>query len=72
MITVNLPSNIEERLELLANKSGKTKESCAEEAILEYLQDLEDYFIAEERIQSFAPNTATTLEELEKELGLAD
>ena len=72
MITINLPSNLEARFEQLANKSGKTMECCAEEAVLEYLQDLEDYFIAEERMTNFDSTKATTLEELEKELGMAN
>jgi RHH-type rel operon transcriptional repressor/antitoxin RelB len=72
MITVNLPADLERQFEDLAAKAGKTPEACAQEAVLEYLQDLEDYFIAEERMKNFDPSTASTLEDVEKELGLAD
>ncbi|MBP1151057.1 MULTISPECIES: ribbon-helix-helix protein, CopG family [Methylocaldum] len=41
MITVNLPNNLETRLDELAKKAGKTKEACAEEAIVEYVQQIE-------------------------------
>ena len=72
MITVQLSDELEKQFERLSIKSGKNKEWCAREAILDYLQDMEHYFIAEERMMHFIPDAATTLEDLEKELGLAD
>lgn len=52
MLALRLPPEIEARLDALAKKTGRTKSYYAREAILEYLEDLEDYYIAEERIRT--------------------
>jgi len=52
MLVIRLPQSIEKRLERLARR---TKSYYAREAILEYLDDLEDLYLAEgalERIRS--------------------
>ena len=48
MLALRLPKDIEDRLEALARKTGRTKSFYARQAILEHMQDLEDYFLAEE------------------------
>ena len=63
MLSVRLAPEIMERLELLAHKTGRTKSFYAREAILRYLEDLEDTFIAIERLE--APAKRWTLAELE-------
>ena len=74
MIAIRLPSDVEDRLDRLAKATGRTKSSCAREAILAYLDDLEDRHLAEQRlIDNQAGRSRTcTLEEVERELGLAD
>ena len=74
MLAIRLPSDIEERLERLAKATGRTKTYYAREAILEHLDDLEDLYLAEQRlIDHRAGRSQTcTLEEVERELGLAD
>ena len=74
MLAIRLPSDIEERLERLARATGRTKTYYAREAILEHLDDLEDLYLAEQRlIDHRAGRSQTyTLEEVERELGLAD
>ena len=74
MLAIRLPSDIEERLEHLAKATGRTKTYYAREAILEHLDDLEDLYLAEQRlIDNRAGRSQThTLEEVERELGLAD
>ena len=74
MLVIRLPSDIEERLERLAKATGRTKTCYAREAILEYLDDLEDLYLAEQRlIDNRAGRSQTcSLEEVERELGLAD
>ena len=69
-----MPSDIEERLERLAKATGRTKTYYAREAILEHLDDLEDLYLAEQRlIDNRAGRSGTyTLEEVVRELGLAD
>ena len=74
MLSVRLPADIENRLDRLAKATGRTKASYAREAIVEYVEDLEDLYLAEQRpINNRAGKSrAYTLEEVERELGLAD
>ncbi len=65
MLSVRLAPEIMERLELLADKTGRTKSFYAREAILRYLEDMEDTFIAIERLET--PSKRWTLAELENE-----
>jgi RHH-type transcriptional regulator, rel operon repressor / antitoxin RelB len=53
MLAIRLPPEIEKRLERLAKKTGRTKTFYAREAILAHLEDLEDAFIAEKRLDEF-------------------
>lgn len=69
MLSVRLAPEIMERLELLADKTGRTKSFYAREAILRYLEDMEDTFIAIERLET--PGKRWTLAELENEVDLA-
>lgn len=52
MLALRLPPEIEARLDALAKKTGRTKSFYAREAILEHIEDLEDAYLAEERIRS--------------------
>ena len=52
MLAIRLDKDIEDRLTLLARKTGRTKTYYAREAILEHLQDLEDAYLATERLQA--------------------
>jgi len=74
MIAVRLPDEIEKRLAALARSTGRTKTFYVREAILEYLDDLEDVYLAEKRLGSYyaGRGSTVTLDELERELGLAD
>ena len=49
MLAIRLPDSIEERLNTLAAKTGRSKTALAREAIVEYIDDLEDYYLAEAR-----------------------
>ena len=46
MLAIRLPADIEIRLENLAKLTGRTKTFYAREAIMEYLEDLEDLYLA--------------------------
>ena len=48
MLAIRLPPEIETRLERLAAATGRTKTFYAREAIVEYLGDLEDIYLAEQ------------------------
>jgi RHH-type rel operon transcriptional repressor/antitoxin RelB len=68
MLAIRLPDTIEARLNALASETGRTKTALAREAIAEYIDDLEDYYLAEARARR---NRKTVpLEEVERELGL--
>ncbi len=73
MLAIRLPPKIEKRLEALAKATGRTKSFYAREAILEHLADLEDYYIAEKRMQELrtGKSKAIPLEEVMKRYGLA-
>jgi len=72
MLAIRLPEEIEKRLEELAKKTGRTKSYYVRQAILEYLEDLEDYYLAEERLKSFDESKTIPLEEITKRYGLED
>lgn len=68
MLAIRLDKEIEERLARLARRTGRTKTFYAREAILEHLEDMEDTFLAIERIQDKEPTYS--LDEVKRELGL--
>ena len=46
MFTIDLPSDIEKRLLVLAMHKGRTVQFCAREAILDYIDEVEERFLA--------------------------
>ena len=74
MLAIRLPAEVETRLEALAQATGRTKTFYAREAILEHLDDLEDLYLAEKRLIEIRAGHSKTysLEEVERDLGLAD
>ncbi len=70
MLAIRLPESIETRLARIAQESGRSKTTLAREAIVEYIDDLEDYYLAEARARKNRKTIA--LEDLEKSLGLAN
>ena len=69
MLAIRLPDEIEKRLESLAEKTGRTKSFYAREAIMEHLEDIEDYYLAVHRIEN-PPERIWSLEQLEKDFDL--
>ena len=74
MLAIRLPAEIELRLENLAKSTGRTKTFYAREAILEYLEDMEDLYMAEQRMGEIKAglSKAYTLDEVKSRLGFAD
>jgi len=66
MIVVRLPPGIERRLERLARRTKRSKTFYVREAILQHLEDLEDYYLAVERLEERLPGIP--LEEVERRL----
>ena len=72
MLAIRLDDATEKRLEKLASATGRTKTFYARAAILAHLEDLEDFYLAEERMRDFRTGDAIPLADLKAELGLAD
>ena len=71
MIAVRLPAAIEKRLDRLAKRTGRAKSYYVREALLNHLDDLEDIYIAEKRLEDLRAGRSHTipLEEVMKEHG---
>ena len=70
MLAVRLDSETESRLERLASRTGRTKTFYAREAIMAHLDDLEDFYLAEERMKGFREGDAVPLAQVKEYLGL--
>ena len=72
MLAIRLPKELEDRLADMAKKTGRTKTFYAKEAILNYLEDLEDTYIAEKAWNEFKASGEKTipLEDVMKKYGL--
>jgi len=72
MLAIRLPPEIEKRLASLSKKTGRTKTFYAREAILNYLEDLEDAYTAEKALDAFhkSGEKPVPLSKVRKELGL--
>jgi RHH-type rel operon transcriptional repressor/antitoxin RelB len=66
MLALRLPPEIEQRLEALAAKTGHSKSEFAREAILTHLDEIEDAYLALERLHAKEPRV--TLEQIKKDL----
>jgi RHH-type rel operon transcriptional repressor/antitoxin RelB len=72
MLAIRLPDKIEKRLARLAKRTGRTKTYYAREAILKHLDDLEDIYLAEKRMEAIESGQVKTipLEEVMRDHGL--
>lgn len=68
MLAIRISQDIESRLQHLAQKTGRTKTYYAKEAILRFLEDMEDEYLALSRLET--PTKRWTMEELEKGVDL--
>lgn len=72
--SIRLDPAIEQRLDQLATKTGRTKAYYLRELVANGLDDLEDYYLAAstmERVRK-GEERVYSLEEAERDLGLAD
>ena len=71
-VSLRLPENLSKRLSRLAKRTGRTKTFYMVEAIREHLDDLEDLYIAEQRLLAIREGRSKTipLEEVMKKHGL--
>ena len=73
-VSLRLPDDIAARLQRLADRTGRSKTFYVREAICEHLDDLEDMYLAEQRlVESRAGRSESVpLEELMSRYGLED
>lgn len=74
MLAIRLPADIEQRLEALAQATGRTKTYYAREAIMQHLDDLEDLYLAEKELIEVRAGRSKTmsLKDVMTQHGLAD
>lgn len=70
MLAVRLPGSIDRRLDNLARKTGRTKSFYVKKAILEFLEDRQDYLLGLARLEQSTGRIS--LKEVARELGLDD
>ncbi|RUM06735.1 type II toxin-antitoxin system RelB family antitoxin [Rhizobium chutanense] len=61
MLALRLPPEIEARLDELAKRTGRSKSFYARQAILEHLDDLEDIYLAEKRLEELRRGESDTV-----------
>ena len=73
-ISIQLPSDVENRLAQLAHLTGRSKTFYVREAVLEHLDDLEDLYLAESELAEIRAGRAitTSLAEVMKRYGMED
>jgi RHH-type transcriptional regulator, rel operon repressor / antitoxin RelB len=71
-LSIRLPRDIEERLDSLAARTGRSKTFYVAEAIREHLADLEDVYLAEQRLIDIQQGRSKPIpiEELMKQHGM--
>ena len=74
MLAIRLPPDIEARLAELARRTGRTKSFYAREAILNHLDELEDLYLAESRLEDLREgrSESTPLNDLLRRHGVED
>jgi RHH-type rel operon transcriptional repressor/antitoxin RelB len=73
-VSIRLPDELDRRLEFLARQTGRTKTFYILKALVERIDDLEDYYLAAdvlERIRRGEENSYSSAE-VRKDLGLDD
>jgi RHH-type rel operon transcriptional repressor/antitoxin RelB len=70
MTSVRLSPELEARLEYLATLTGRTKTFYIRQLLEEHIDELEDRYIAEHRLEN--PDERLTSQQVRQELGLED
>lgn len=60
-ISIQLPSDVEARLQNLASRTGRSKTYYITEAVLEHLDDLEDLYLAERELEAVRAGTSSAV-----------
>ncbi len=72
-LSVRLPGDLESRLQSLADRTGRSKTYYVIEAIREYIEVMEDIYLAEGEIEAMRAGRSESLplEEVMKHYGMA-
>lgn len=72
--SIRLAPEIEQRLDFLASNTGRSKAYYLREIIENGIEDMEDYYLAAEVVERVRKGEehVFSLDEVERELGLAD
>ena len=70
MYTLNIANSVEQKLNLAAQYQGKTIDQVLNDLIMEYLDDLEDGYLAEAALQRIESGESTLVdwEDVKKQL----
>jgi RHH-type transcriptional regulator, rel operon repressor / antitoxin RelB len=73
-ISIELPEEVSERLDQLSERTGRSRSDYLLDAITEHLGEMEDLYIAEQRMIEHRAGLSKsyTLDEVEQRLGLVD
>jgi RHH-type transcriptional regulator, rel operon repressor / antitoxin RelB len=61
MLAIRLSPDVEKRLDDLSRRTGRMKTYYTREAIIEYLDDLEDIYLAEKRLEDIRKGKSKTV-----------
>jgi RHH-type transcriptional regulator, rel operon repressor / antitoxin RelB len=72
--SIRLPEDIERRLEVMAEKTGRTKAFYIREMILTHIDEMEDYYLAADVVERLRKGQGRTFtaQEVRQDLGLDD
>lgn len=59
--SIRLPHEIEERLEKLSLQTGRSKSFYVKEAIIDHLDEIEDIYLAEKRLEEIRAGRTKTI-----------
>ena len=73
-ISLRLPPDLSQRLSSLAAQTGRSQTFYMLEAIKQHIDDLEDLYLAEQRLSDVQAGRSKThsIDDVERHLGLAD
>ena len=60
MLALRLPKEVESKLEALAIRTGRTKTFYATQAVIQQIDDIEDYYLAEEAYKDWVADGKKT------------
>lgn len=59
--SIRFPQEVEKRLQTLAETTGRTKSFYVKEAVLEHLNDIEDIYLAQKRLEKIRSGISKTV-----------